>query len=555
MADGTCACPGRVSCAWGQAIGHHLDQVRCGPQEGRCRKHSQAQEPRGLHYCGRSYCLAARVRRLYPAAVYGGTWSHAARAQQLCSSAQEKQPNVDCNKALRNQSLPTSADLGLAPWDSMRDLETIPARIAFLNELTKEVCSNASGRVGAGIHPRVAAFTVWNGNMWGLRRSLLPWMQWSTQLGVCRFYVAYQGRDKQTLRSLEQIRSVSLILISPPFAPTEEVRSWRVHASQNEWAQKPGNWRLMAKQGYCGDIALARARAEGIQWMMHIDADELLLPAVSLAADLASVPAWAAAVKMHNHEALIESFEVNNKYEEVTLFKVHDATLPAKAGDLQWRFRLGTYSAYYQVYHNGKSIVRTDRGYVHTWGPHEFLGPRNTTWADPKHNPAGDFKSVTSQTTLLHVSYASWRDLMSKARTSCPSKFHDYAREGNRTKVKDCFCLDFDLDAYMAAVAGEGAARDYWTITSLFSEGAVRKDDEMCKVYRDVPRLKELLIRDRLLIRVTGPQQALRAHEVAIRALARSMGIRVGAADTAVGSGAGIQKSQPQGVTETVRRL
>ncbi|GIL59605.1 hypothetical protein Vafri_14359, partial [Volvox africanus] len=365
----------------------------------------------------------------------------------------------------------------------------------------------------------------------------------------------YQGRDKETLRSLEQIRSVSLILISPPFAPSEAVRRWRAHAELNEWAQKPGNWRLMAKQGYCGDIALARARAEGIQWMMHIDVDELLLPAVSLAADLALVPAWAAAVKMHNHEALIESFEVNNKYEEVTLFKVHDATLPSKASDLQWRFRLGTYPAYYQVYHNGKSIVRTDRGYVHMWGPHEFLGPRNATWADPEHNPAGDFKSVTSQTTLLHVSYASWRDLMSKARTSCPSRFRDYARQGNRTKVKDCFCLDYDMDAYMAAVAGEDAARDYWTITSLFSEGAVRKDNETCKVYRDVSRLKELLIRDGLLLRVTGPQQVLRAHEVAIRGAARSMGsIRVGAVDIAAGSGSGAERNQPQGATKTVRR-
>ena len=36
---------------------------------------------------------------------------------------------------------------------------------------------------------KVAAFTVWNGNLWGLRRSLLPWMQYHTQLGVCKFYV------------------------------------------------------------------------------------------------------------------------------------------------------------------------------------------------------------------------------------------------------------------------------------------------------------------------------------------------------------------------------
>ncbi|EFJ41430.1 hypothetical protein VOLCADRAFT_98595 [Volvox carteri f. nagariensis] len=422
--------------------------------------------------------------------------------------SQQQQPDVNCHDALRNQSLPTSVQLGLAPWDTMKELETVPARIAFLNQLTEEVCSNSSGRLGSPSRPYVAAFGVWNGNMWGLRRSLLPWLQWSTHLGVCKFYIGYQGRDQQTLQWLRNISSVSIILISPPFAPEEEVRKWRQHAEVNEWAQKPGNWRLMAKQGYCGDIAIGRAKREGVQWLLHIDADELLMPAVSLAADLATVPMWAAAVKMHNHEALIESFQVHNKYEEVTLFKTHDATLPSKAGDLQWRFRLGTYPAYYQVYHNGKSIVRTDRAHVYMWGPHEFLGPVDDTWVHPEHNPKGEFKSVEGRTTLLHVSYASWHDLIGKARTSCPPKYRDYAVAGNRTKVKECFCLDFDLDAYMAAVQGEVAARDYWVITSLFSEGSVRKDGEKCKVYRDIERLKQLLIRDRLLLRVTGPQQA-----------------------------------------------
>lgn len=90
--------------------------------------------------------------------------------------------------------------------------------------------------------------------------------------------IAYQGRDRGVLAALRQLLSVSLVLISPPFAPAAEVARWREFAAGSEWAQQPGNWLLMAKQGYCGDLALARARAEGVQWLMHIDADELLLP-------------------------------------------------------------------------------------------------------------------------------------------------------------------------------------------------------------------------------------------------------------------------------------
>ncbi len=55
-----------------------------------------------------------------------------------------------------------------------------------------QVCGvNRTGGNGTVARLKVGAFTVWNGNTWGLRRSLLPWIQWHTQLGVCRFYVSF----------------------------------------------------------------------------------------------------------------------------------------------------------------------------------------------------------------------------------------------------------------------------------------------------------------------------------------------------------------------------
>ena len=51
---------------------------------------------------------------------------------------------------------------------------------------------NGTGGNGTIAQLKLGAFTVWNGNTWGLRRSLLPWLQWHTQLGVCRFYVSRQ---------------------------------------------------------------------------------------------------------------------------------------------------------------------------------------------------------------------------------------------------------------------------------------------------------------------------------------------------------------------------
>eukprot|EP00198_Chlamydomonas_reinhardtii_P002819 XP_001692155.1 predicted protein [Chlamydomonas reinhardtii] len=242
----------------------------------------------------------------------------------------EKTPAVDCNEAVKKQALPTSAALGLAPWDLMHELETIPARIKFLNDLYRDVCTNASGVPGPGMQ------------------------------------VAFQGRDEATYRALLQL------------APLLDM-AWLEHAARDDWGRRPGNWRLMSKQGYCGNIAFERARRDGMNWMAHIDADELLIPSVSLAAELAAAPAWAGYLKMHNHEAVIESFEVVNKYEEVTLFKTHDQTLPNRTSDIQWRFRLGTYGTFYQKCHVYKDVDRLkqllvrDRIYSRVTGPQQLL--------------------------------------------------------------------------------------------------------------------------------------------------------------------------------------
>lgn len=45
-----------------------------------------------------------------------------------------------------------------------------------------------------------------------------------------------------------------------------------------EWEGRPGNYRLMVKQGYGEQQALELAEAEGMHWLMHIDPDELVTP-------------------------------------------------------------------------------------------------------------------------------------------------------------------------------------------------------------------------------------------------------------------------------------
>jgi len=50
---------------------------------------------------------------------------------------------------------------------------------------------------------RLALTTTWSGDLWGLRKELIPWLTYHSYLGVSRLYVLYEGTDMRTLRVRE----------------------------------------------------------------------------------------------------------------------------------------------------------------------------------------------------------------------------------------------------------------------------------------------------------------------------------------------------------------
>jgi hypothetical protein len=42
--------------------------------------------------------------------------------------------------------------------------------------------------------------TTWSGDLWGLRKELIPWLTYHAYLGVSRLYVLYEGNDPRTLQ-------------------------------------------------------------------------------------------------------------------------------------------------------------------------------------------------------------------------------------------------------------------------------------------------------------------------------------------------------------------
>lgn len=84
--------------------------------------------------------------------------------------------------ALRRQKRTTAQDLGVIASDDLRDVESIPIRVRFLNRLAAEVAER-------GLDAHVAIVATVGADLAGVRKELLPWMQYHTELGVSKFYV------------------------------------------------------------------------------------------------------------------------------------------------------------------------------------------------------------------------------------------------------------------------------------------------------------------------------------------------------------------------------
>lgn len=84
---------------------------------------------------------------------------------------------------------------------------------------------------------------------------------------------------------------------------------------------------VQARQMLCIEHALFEAQSEGFQWLLHVDADEILFfPDQSRHCDarkfFAEVPLHFSAVRFANLEAVPEHLEVDDPFEEVSLFKM-----------------------------------------------------------------------------------------------------------------------------------------------------------------------------------------------------------------------------------------
>ena len=137
---------------------------------------------------------------------------------------------------------------------------------------------------------------------------------------------------------------------------------------------------VMARQVLNTELAMKMARADGFDWLLHIDADELFYsPFETAGAHFESLQNQAfETVQYMNYEAVPECDEIGDFFREVDLFKVPPHLNRRRVTpDLVQTVRRTPqlHPNFFNFYASGKSAVRLSAAGMRPSGVHHFLGP------------------------------------------------------------------------------------------------------------------------------------------------------------------------------------
>lgn len=235
---------------------------------------------------------------------------------------------------------------------------------------------------------------------------------------------------------------------------------------------------VMSKQILNTELALAEATRVGLDWLLHIDIDELFYTVRSMQGFFAGVPDNVGEVRFFSYEAAPEKARFDNIFDEITLFKRNPAFL-SKDRTSKTLAALGR-EFHFLGHSRGKAAVRVLPG-ARPHGVHGFVPPAES----PLHiRPALD-------PSILHYINCDFRNFARK-----------YAQRGN---FGDRFFGGVKIEE---RVPFHLRARD-WSQTLSREE----LFEQYCRtvVYGDDAQVLALLESD-LCLRIEGPSRRIRGE-------------------------------------------
>ena len=156
---------------------------------------------------------------------------------------------------------------------------------------------------------------------------------------------------------------------------------------------------VMARQILNMEVALGLAVEKGIDWLLHIDVDELFYsPSQSVREHFQSLADHGISRAIYlNHEVIPESADVRDPFREATLFKKHPRTIEGKAISEEQQRLIDECpqlpERFFFFYRNGKSVIRSREGTLPS-GPHGFTLPEDRGLRARLHTKAFNSKAA-----------------------------------------------------------------------------------------------------------------------------------------------------------------
>ena len=176
---------------------------------------------------------------------------------------------------------------------------------------------------------------------------------------------------------------------------------------------------IMGRQTLNLEIAIGLAAERGLDWLLHIDQDELFYSARQSVQDhFDELAARNVDCAMYpNHEAVPEQIDVVNFFKEVTLFKKASTTRATPEFNDQQKALITTTlqpgSGFFHFYAGVKSAARVQPG-LRPFGTHKFKPPAGsltaTACTDPVilHYPCCGFDHFWDKFTLVSARPYTW---------------------------------------------------------------------------------------------------------------------------------------------------
>ncbi|PON51203.1 Glycosyltransferase-like KOBITO [Trema orientale] len=299
---------------------------------------------------------------------------------------------------------------------------------------------------GSNLKPKICITTSTSASL----EQILPWMFYHKVLGVSTFFLFVEGKaaSPDVSKVLESIPGVKVIYRTRELEEKQaKSRIWN-ETWLSSFFYKPCNYELFVKQSLNMEMAIVMARDAGMDWILHLDTDELIHPAgareYSLRRLLLDVPKNVDMVIFPNYESSVERDDIKEPFTEVSMFKRNYDHLPKDTYFGMYKDSTRGNPNYFLTYGNGKSAARIQDHLrpngAHRW--HNYMKTPNEIKLD--------------EAAVLHYTYAKFSDLTSR-RDRCGCK-------PTRKDVKRCFMLEFDRSAFIIASTATEEEMMNWLI-------------------------------------------------------------------------------------------